>query len=142
MGRVGWIGREGDGYQMNARARRREKRTQRIRRDIWDFGPKPLDQIISLSSGLVLGRHATADGHGVLATSLLLLLLKVLVVGHLLLLLVGHITRVQTRAHIPLGRVDIVVSHILGSLGRDIGGINAVLAGGGVRGIQTGLIVS
>jgi hypothetical protein len=122
------------------RARRREERTQRIRRSIWNLGPEPLDQIISLSSGLV-GRHATADGHGVLAT-LLLLLLQVLVVGHLLLLLVGHVTRVQAGAHIPLGRVDIVMSHILGSLGGDIGGVNTVLAGGGVRGIQTGLMGS
>lgn len=133
-------GREGDGYQMNARERGAgRKRTQRIRRSVWDLGPKPSDQIISLSGGLLVRGHATADGHGVLATSLLLLLLQVLVVGHLLLLLVGHVARVHTGAHIPLGRVDVVVCHILGSLGGDIGGVDAVLAGSGVRGIQTGL---
>lgn len=96
------------------------------------------DQVISLSGGLVLGWHATADGHGVLAT-LLLLLLQVLVVGHLLLLLVGHVTGVQARAHVGLGRVDIV-SHVFGGLGRDIRRVNAVLVGSGIRSIETSLV--
>lgn len=67
----------------------------------------------------MLRRHATS--HGVLAALLLLLLLlQVLVIGHLLLLFAGHVARVHTGAHGPLWRVDIV-SHVLGSLGGDIG---------------------
>lgn len=88
----------------------------------------------------MLGWHAATDRHRVLTTSLLLLLLEVLVVCHLLLLLVGHVTRVKTWAHIPLGRVDIVVSYILGGLGGDIGGINAILTGSWVRSVQTCLL--
>lgn len=109
-----------------------EKKTQHL-------GPwvETLRSDHNLSGGLVLGWHATADRHGVLA-ALLLLLLKVLVVGHLLLLLIGHVARVHARAHVTLRRVD-AVSHVLGSLGRDIGRVNTVLIGGGVGSIQTGL---
>lgn len=90
---------------------------------------------------MVLGWHATADRHGVLTTSLLLLLLEVLVVRHLLLLLVGHIARVNTGTHIPLGRVDVVVSHIFGGLGGDIGSVDTILTGGWVGSVQACLSV-
>jgi hypothetical protein len=89
---------------------------------------------------LVLRGHPASDGHWVLATSLLLLLLEVLVVRHLLLLFVGHVTRVHSGAHVALWCVDIVVSHVLGSLGGDIGGIYAILASGGVGSVQACLL--
>lgn len=87
----------------------------------------------------MLRGHAASNGHGILATSLLLLLLEVLVVSHLLLLLIGHVARVHARAHVTLGGVDIVVSHVLGSLRGDIGGVDTILASCGVGGVQTGL---
>lgn len=110
-----------------------EKKTQHL-------GPwvETLRSDHNLSGGLVLGWHATADRHGVLA-ALLLLLLKVLVVGHLLLLLIGHVAGVHARAHVALRRVY-VVSHVLGSLGSDIGRVDAILIGGGIGSIQTGLM--
>lgn len=88
----------------------------------------------------MLGRHAVANRHaGVLATCLLLLL-EVLIVGHLLLLLIGHIARVHARArHVGLGRIHIVVSDVLGSLGGDVGSVNAILARGRVGRIQASL---
>lgn len=84
----------------------------------------------------MLRGHAVADRHtGILATGLLLLL-EVLIVGHLLLLLVGHVARVHARTrHVGLGRID-VVANILGGLGRDIGSINTILVGGRVRCVQ------
>lgn len=90
-----------------------------------------------LRCGLVLRGHPVANRHsGILATCLLLLL-EVLIVGHLLLLLIGHVARVHARArHTALGRV---VSHILGSLRWDIRGLNAILGGSRVGGIQAGL---
>jgi hypothetical protein len=96
----------------------------------------------NLSSGLVLRRHATGDWHGILTTSLLLLLLEILVVCHLLLLLVGHVARMNAGTHIPLGSVDIVVSHVFGGLGGNIGGVDAILTGGWVGSIQAGLSLS
>lgn len=89
----------------------------------------------------MLGWHATADRHGVLTTSLLLLLLEVLVVRHLLLLLVGHVTRVNTWAHISLGCVDVAVSHIFGGFGGDIGGVDTVLTGSWVGSVEACLSV-
>jgi hypothetical protein len=89
----------------------------------------------------VLGWHATADRHGVLTTSLLLLLLEVLVVRHLLLLLTGHVARVNTWAHTPLRCVDVVVSHIFGGLGGDIGGVDTVLTSGWVGSVEACLSV-
>ena len=90
----------------------------------------------------MLGWHATADRHGVLTTSLLLLLLEVLVVRHLLLLLTGHVARVNTWAHTPLRCVDVVVSHIFGGLGGDIGGVDTVLTSGWVGSVEACLSVA
>lgn len=90
-----------------------------------------------LRGGLVLRGHAVAHGHArILATSLLLLL-EVLIVGHLLLLLVGHVARVHAwTGHVTLRRV---VSHVLGGLWCDIGSLDAILAGSGIGRIQAGL---
>lgn len=84
----------------------------------------------------MLRGHAVAHGHtGILATGLLLLL-EVLIIGHLLLLLVGHVAGVHARTrHVGLRRIDIVAD-ILGSLGWDIGSINTILVGGRVRCVQ------
>lgn len=92
-----------------------------------------------LRRGLVLRGHTVAHWHtGILATCLLLLL-EVLVVGHLLLLLIGHVARVHAgTGHVGLRRIDIVAD-ILGGLGRDIGSIDAILVGGGIRCVQAGL---
>jgi hypothetical protein len=88
----------------------------------------------------VLRWHSVAHGHtGILATGLLLLL-EVLIVGHLLLLLVGHIAGVHAgTGHVALGRVDIAVSDILGGFGGHIAGIDSILVGSGVGSIQTSL---
>lgn len=118
-----------DGYQMNAGCRG-ERERERKRREEAAHETNPL------SSGLVLGRHAVAHGHaGILAT--LLLLLEVLIVGHLLLLLIGHVARVHTGR--PGHALRRVVTDILGSLGRDLGALDAVLIRGGVGRIQAGL---
>ena len=93
----------------------------------------------------MLGRHAVTDGHsGVLTTSLLLLLLlllEVLVVGHLLLLLVGHVGRVHTARSwdIRLLSVDIVVADIFRCLSWDLGDIDTVLVGSGIGSVEAGL---
>lgn len=71
-----------------------------------------------LRGGLVLRGHTAAHGHARILATRLLLLLEVLVVGHLLLLLVGHVAGVHAGTrHVALGRVDVAVSHILGGLG-------------------------
>lgn len=96
-----------------------------------------------LCSGLMLGRHPVAHRHsGVLPTSLLLLL-KILVVGHLLLLFVGHVAWVHARRarNVLLLGIDIVVGggDILWRLCWHITGLDTVLIGGGIGGIETGL---
>lgn len=132
-----------DGYQMNARLAPGKGREEDAA--IWAPSTavrrKEEGKQSALCGGLVLRRHAVADGHaGVLTTGLLLLLLQVLVVGHLLLLLVGHVARVHAGAgHVGLRSVDIVMGNVLGSLGRDVGGVDAILVGGRVGGIQAGL---
>lgn len=92
---------------------------------------------------LMLGRHPTANGHaGILPTGLLLLLLKVLVIGHLLLLFVGHVAGVHPGGarHIRLlGSIDIGVVYILGGLCWDLRSVNTILAGGGIGGVEAGL---
>lgn len=93
-----------------------------------------------LRGGLVLRGHTAAHGHARILATRLLLLLEILVVGHLLLLLVGHVAGVHAGTrHVALGRVDVAVSHILGGLGGDVARVDAVLVVGGVRGVQTGL---
>lgn len=89
----------------------------------------------------MLRRHAVVDRNtSVLAAGLLLLLLEILIVGHLLLLLVRHVAGVHAGAsHVGLRRIYIVVGDVLGSLRRDIGGIDAILASGRVRCIQASL---
>lgn len=88
----------------------------------------------------MLRRHTATDRHTSVLTTSLLLLLEVLVVSHLLLLLIGHIARVHAgTTHVWLGRINIVVSNVLGSLGGNIGGVNTILAGGWVGGIQASL---
>lgn len=93
----------------------------------------------------MLRRHATTDRHaGVLPTGLLLLLEVVLVVGHLLLLFVGHVAGMhsgRTRDVGLLGRggVDVGVADILRGLRWDLGGIDAILAGGRVGGVEASL---
>lgn len=97
---------------------------------------------VSLRSGLVLGGHPVANRHSrVLPTSLLLLLLEILVVGHLLLLFVCHIAGVHTRGSrdTRLLGIDVAVAHIFGSLSRNIGGINAILVGSRVGSVEAGL---
>ena len=89
----------------------------------------------------MLGRHAVADRHtGILSTSLLLLL-QVLVVGHLLLLFTGHVAWVHSSRtrHARLLSVDISMVYILRSLGRDLGGIDAILGRGRVGRIKASL---
>lgn len=94
----------------------------------------------------MLGGHAATDGHAsILPTGLLLLLLKVLVVGHLLLLFVGHVAGVhpsRTRHVGLLSSIDIGVVDILGGLSRDLGSIDSILVGGRIGGIQAGLLFS
>ena len=93
----------------------------------------------------MLRRHAVAHWHtSVLPTGLLLLLEVVLVVGHLLLLFVGHVAGMhsgRTRDVGLLGRGSIYVGvvDILGGLRWDLGGIDAILAGGRVRGVEASL---
>lgn len=88
----------------------------------------------------MLRGHTVAHGHAGVLTTGLLLLLEVLVVGHLLLLLVGHIARVHSGAtHVGLRSVDIVVRHVLGGLGGNIGSVDAILAGCRVGGVQASL---
>lgn len=77
---------------------------------------------------------------GVLPTSLLLLL-EVLVVGHLLLLLVGHVAGMHSRGtgHVGLLSIDIAGVDILGSLCWDFRRIDSILVGGGIGGVQASL---
>lgn len=90
-----------------------------------------------LRRGLVLRGHTVAHGHARVLATCLLLLLEVLIVGHLLLLLVGHVAWVQAwTRHVALGRV---VSHVLGGLRRDVGSVDAILAGRRVGSVQTSL---
>ena len=85
----------------------------------------------------MLGGHTVAHGHARVLTRSLLLLLKVLVVGHLLLLLVRHVAGVHARARHVLLRRIYVVANILGCLRGDIGGVDAIFIGSGIRSIQT-----
>ena len=90
---------------------------------------------------MLRGHPATPHRHtGVLPTSLLLLL-EVLVVGHLLLLLVGHVAGVHSRGagHVGLLSIDIAGVDILGSLCWDVRRIDSILVGGGIGGVQTSL---
>lgn len=93
----------------------------------------------------MLRGHATTDRHaGVLPTRLLLLLEVVLVVGHLLLLFVGHVTgmhsgRTRDAGLLGRGSIDISVVDILGGLRWDLGGVDAILAGGRVGGVEASL---
>lgn len=89
---------------------------------------------VELCRGLVLRRHAVTHRHTSVLPTGLLLLLEVLVVGHLLLLFVGHVSRVHG-THVGLLSVDIGVADILRSLCGDVGGIDAILTRGRVRGI-------
>lgn len=124
--------------ELGAQGKKTEGKTQYL-------GPRPQRRVktkgieFNLRRGLVLRGHAVAHGHtGILATCLLLLL-EVLIVGHLLLLLVGHVAGMHARTrHVGLRRIDIVAD-ILGGLGRDIGSIDAILVGGRVRCVQAGL---
>lgn len=101
-----------------------------------------MDTTTHLCGGLVLRGHAVAHRHaGILPASLLLLLLQVLVVGHLLLLFIGHVARVNpcgTR-HVRLLGVDIGMGHILRRLGGHFRGIDTVLIGSGIGGIEASL---
>lgn len=117
----------------------RRGRKQKGRRSIWEppsAAARKHKERGYLRRWLVLRGHAVAHGHtGILATGLLLLL-EVLIIGHLLLLLVGHVAGVHARTrHVGLRRIDIVAD-ILGSLGWDIGSINTILVGGRVRCVQ------
>lgn len=93
----------------------------------------------------MLRGHATTDRHaGVLPTRLLLLLEVVLVVGHLLLLFVGHVTgmhsgRTRDAGLLGRGSIDISVVDILGGLRWDLWGVDAILAGGRVGGVEASL---
>lgn len=119
-----------DGYQMNAGCRGERGGDTKAKREEEAHETNPL------SSRLVLGRHAIAHRHsGILAT--LLLLLEVLIVGHLLLLFIGHVARVHTGR--PGHALRRVVTDVLGRLGGDLGTLNAVLVRGRVGRIQAGL---
>lgn len=89
----------------------------------------------------MLRGHAVAHRHTGVLPARLLLLLQVLVVGHLLLLFVGHVARVNAcgTRHVGLLGADVVVSHILGRLGGHLRGIDTVFIGGGIGSIETGL---
>ena len=95
-----------------------------------------------LCGGLVLRRHSVAPHWhtGVLPTGLLLLL-EILVVGHLLLLLVGHVAGMHSRGtgHVGLLSIDIAGVDILGSLCWDFRRIDSILVGGGIGGVQASL---
>jgi hypothetical protein len=90
---------------------------------------------------LVLRGHSIAHRHaGVLPTSLLLLL-QALIIGHLLLLLVRHVTWVHARrtGNIRLLRVDVGVVNILGRLCWHLRSFNAIFVGGGIGSIEASL---
>ena len=93
----------------------------------------------------MLRGHAAAHWHtGILPTGLLLLLLDVLVISHLLLLFVGHVAGVHSggTGHVGLlSSIDIAVTDILGGLSRDLGGVDPILVGGGIRSIEASLVV-
>lgn len=89
----------------------------------------------------MLRRHAAADRHASILTTGLLLLLEVLVVGHLLLLLIGHVARVhagRTR-HVGLLSTDVAVVYILRGLSWDVGGIDTILGRGRVGSVEASL---
>ena len=89
----------------------------------------------------MLRGHAVAYRHTGVLPARLLLLLQVLVVGHLLLLFVGHVARVNpcgTR-HVRLLSADIAVSDVLGRLGGHLRGIDAVLVGGRIGSVEASL---
>lgn len=88
----------------------------------------------------MLGRHPAPHRHpGVLPARLLLLLQVLVVGGHLLLLLVGHVARVHAAwsGHARLLRVDVAVADVFGGLGGHIGRVNAVLIARGLGCIET-----
>lgn len=89
----------------------------------------------------MLRGHAVTHRHAGVLSAGLLLLLEVLVVGHLLLLFIGHVTRMHPSGtrHVLLLGVDVVMRDILGSLGGHLGGIDTVLTGSRVGSIETGL---
>lgn len=94
-----------------------------------------------LRRGLMLRRHPAAHRHPRVLPARLLLLLQVLVVGgHLLLLLVGHVSRVHAARtwtrHALLLRVDVVVADVLGRLGGHVGRVDAVLVARGLGRIE------
>lgn len=99
-------------------------------------------QLEKSCSGLMLRGHAVAHWHTSVLPTGVLLLLEILVVGHLLLLFVGHVAGVHSggTGHIGLlGRTDVAVVDILGRLCWDLGGIDAILAGSGVWGVEASL---
>lgn len=93
-------------------------------------------------SRLMLRGHAVAHWHTSVLPTGLLLLLEILVVRHLLLLFVGHVAGVHTggAGHVRLlSGTDIAVVDILGRLCWDLWGVDAILAGGGVWGVEASL---
>jgi len=140
-GEGGWI--SADGRVSNERERFELRRGRENRRQTQYLEPRPQRREnkarlwVDLRGRLVLRGHTIAHWHArVLATCLLLLLLEVLVIGHLLLLLVGHVAGMHAgTGHIALGRVDVAVSHIFGGLGGHVARVDAVLVGGGVGGV-------
>lgn len=78
-----------------------------------------------------------------MSTCLRLLLLKTLVVGHLLLLFLGHVPGLYARLtrHVCLLCIDAAVRDIFGRLGGNIGSVDAIFSGG-FRRIQAGLTVN
>jgi hypothetical protein len=83
--------------------------------------------------------HTAWHGHSWVLTTCLLLL-EVLVVGHLLLLLGGHVVRVHSTSsrHSGLLSWDSMLGGVFGGVG-DISSINTILVAGWFGSIQTGL---
>lgn len=86
----------------------------------------------------MLWRHLASDGHPRVLSTGLLLLSQILVVGHLLLLLIGHIAWMHApwSRDVRLRSIHIVVVHILGGIGGHVGGINSILVARGLGGIE------
>lgn len=87
----------------------------------------------------MLWRHLASDGHPRVLSTGLLLLSQILVVGHLLLLLVGHIARMHAPwpRDVCLRRIHVVVVHVLGGLGGHVGRrVDSILVARGLRGIE------